>query len=160
MEDILVTGCAVAKNLARMILLDVPHKPGMAARVFAPLAGRNIIVDDIVQSAFTPGSANITFTISRDEIDACKLVLEELRKDIGYGKLIVDDKVAKVSIVGVGMRAHSGVAEKMFSALASAGVNIEMITTSEIKVSTVIPEADADKALRVVHDAFNLGNEG
>ncbi len=159
MEDIVVTGCTVAKNLARLIVLGVPHKPGMAAKVFGPLAKRGVVVDDIVQSAFEPGNANMTFTVAKDDLDATRLVLEELDKEVGFEKIIVDQNVAKVSVVGVGMRSHTGVAERMFRALSTAGINIEMITTSEIKISTLIAEGDADRALRVVHDEFELDKD-
>ncbi|MCG3180983.1 MAG: Aspartate kinase Ask_LysC [Phycisphaerae bacterium] len=160
MEDIVVTGASVAKNLARLILLDVPHKPGMAARIFGALAARNVVVDDIVQSAFAAGSANMTFTVSNEDLDTCQLVLEELRKKIGLGEIVVDPTIAKVSVVGVGMRSHSGVADKMFATLASENINIEMITTSDIKISTLIPQGEADRALRAVHAAFGLHKAG
>ena len=104
MEDIVVTGCTVAKNLARLILLGVPHRPGMAARVFGPLTKRSIIVDDIVQSAFHPGNANMTFTVSKDDLNATRVALDELDKELGFEKIIVDENIAKVSVVGVGMR--------------------------------------------------------
>ncbi|MDD4888952.1 MAG: aspartate kinase [Phycisphaerae bacterium] len=159
MENIVVTGATVAKHLARFILLGVPHRPGMAAKVFEALTRKNIIVDDIVQSAFQPGNAQMTFTVSKDDRNATQVALDELNAEIGFEKIIVDESIAKVSVVGVGMRSHSGVAERMFRALSSAGINIEMITTSEIKISTLIAEAEADKALRVVHEAFELDKE-
>ena len=156
MEDIVVTGCTVAKHLARLILLGVPHRPGMAARVFEALARRNVVVDDIVQSAFQPGNAQMTFTVSKEDLDGCRVTLDELDRDMHFEKIIVDESIAKVSVVGVGMRTHSGVAARMFKAIAAAGVNIEMITTSEIKISALVPEVDADKALRAVHGEFEL----
>ena len=156
MENIVVTGATVAKNLARLILLGVPHKPGMAARIFGALTRKNIIVDDIVQSAFQAGNAAMTFTVAKDDLNATRVVLDALDKDIGFERIVVDENIAKVSVVGLGMRSHSGVAEHMFKALSDLGINIEMITTSEIKISTLIAEADADKALRAVHDAFHL----
>jgi len=159
MENIMVTGATVAKNLARLILLGVPHRPGMAAKIFAGLTKKNIIVDDIVQSAFHPGSASMTFTVSKEDLNATRVALDDLDKEIGFERIIVDENIAKVSVVGVGMRSHSGVAERMFKAISAAGINIEMITTSEIKISTLMAEADADKALRAVHDAFELDKE-
>ena len=156
MESIVVTGATVAKNLARLILLGVPHRPGMAARVFGALTRKNIIVDDIVQSAFHPGSADMTFTVSKEDLDASRVILDELDKELGFERIIVDENIAKVSVVGVGMRTHTGVAQRMFKALSQARINIQNITTSEIKISCIINREQADRALQVVHDAFEL----
>lgn len=157
MEDILVNGVAVDKNQARIGVGNLPDRPGAAAKVFQSLSEAGVLVDMIVQNVGREGRANITFTVPKDDVfkaeKALALALAEFEG--AYAKTIGD--IAKVSVVGLGMRSHSGVAATLFEALAEAGINIEMITTSEIKISVGIKPAQADDAVRVAHGAFNLG---
>jgi aspartate kinase len=158
MEDIVVRGAAVRTDLARVLLVGVQNRPGVAADIFARLASRHVVVDDIIQNVFYEHekSANIGFTIDVDDLDVVKDVCRELVSRYGVQSFEIDDNVAKVSIVGVGMRSHTGVAMKMFRALGEAHVNIENISTSEIVVACIIDRDDADKALQSVHEAFEL----
>jgi aspartate kinase len=158
MEDVVVRGAAVRTDLARVLLVGVPNRPGVAADIFARLASRQVIVDDIIQNVSYEHerSASIGFTIDVDDLDVVKDVCRELVSRYGVQSFEIDDHVAKVSIVGVGMRSHTGVAMKMFRALAEAHVNIENISTSEIVVGCIIDRDDAEKALQAVHEAFEL----
>jgi len=156
MEQIVVSGAAVKKNLAQFILPGLPNKAGVAADIFAYVARHHIVVDDIIQTFDDRGQASIGFTVEHGDLAECKLVVEEIRRQYGLEKVICNDPVAKVSVVGVGMRTHTGVAHKMFGALAQAKININTITTSEIKISCVIDPDQADEALRAVHAAFEL----
>jgi len=156
MEHIVVSGAAVKKNLAQFILHGLPNHPGVASHIFAQLAQHKVVVDDIVQTIDDEGFAYVGFTVEHGDLTECKMVVEEIRKQYGLTKIVCYDPIAKVSVVGVGMRSHTGVAEKMFQALAEAKININTITTSEIKIGCVIDPAQADEALRVVHAAFNL----
>ena len=157
MEDILVNGVAVDKNQARIGVGNLPDRPGAAAKVFQSLSEAGVLVDMIVQNIGSEGRANITFTVPKDDVfkaeKALALALAEFEG--AYAKTIGD--IAKVSVVGLGMRSHSGVAATLFAALAEAGINIDMITTSEIKISVGIKPDQADDAVRVAHGAFNLG---
>jgi aspartate kinase len=155
MEKIVVAGAALKEKLGRVTLYGTPHKPGIAAKVFEVIAKHNIVVDDIIQTIVDAKTATVSFTIDLTDLPDTKKVVDELSKSLKC-KVVYEDHLAKVSIIGGGMRSHSGVAGKMFAALAAAKVNIENITTSEIKVSCLIPGADGKKALRVVHDAFEL----
>ncbi|MDP6545983.1 MAG: aspartate kinase [Phycisphaerae bacterium] len=158
MERIVVSGAALKEKLARVSLSKLPDHPGVVARVFHTIARHDIMVDDIIQTISDDGTASLSFTVELAEFSDAKLVCAKIAKslkcDVSY-----DDSLSKVSVVGVGMRVHTGVAEKMFSALADAKINIENITTSEIKISCMIDRADGKKALRVVHDAFELGGK-
>jgi aspartate kinase len=157
MEDIVVRGVAVDKNQAKVTLVGVPDKPGVAAKVFRALADAAISVDVIVQNVSHDASAPLTdvsFTVDKPDLAKARQVIESVRGDIGFGEVLSDEKIAKLSMVGVGMRSHAGVAAKMFESLAHEGINIGMISTSEIKVSVVIDLAQADQALRAVHQAF------
>jgi aspartate kinase len=158
MEDIVVRGTAVRTDLARVQLVGVQNRPGVAADIFARLASRHVVVDDIIQNVFYEHekSANIGFTIAVDDLDVVKDVCRELVSRYGVQSFEIDDHVAKVSIVGVGMRSHTGVAMKMFRALGESHVNIENISTSEIVVGCIVDRDDADKALQVIHAAFEL----
>ena len=157
MEQILVSGAALKDKLARISLRDVPDTPGIAARVFHTMATNDIVVDDIIQTV-DKGSktASISFTIELSELPDTRVVCDKLAKTLKCD-VVYDKGLAKVSVVGVGMRVHTGVAERMFAALAKAKVNIQNITTSEIKISCLIQESQGLKALRVIHDAFELG---
>ncbi len=158
MEDVVVRGATVRKDLASVLLVGVPNRPGVAADIFARLASRHIIIDDIIQNVYYEHdvTATIGFTVDVDAIDVVKDVCRELVSRYGVQSFEIDEKVARVSVVGVGMRSHSGVATRMFRALADARVNIENITTSEIVVGCIIDRDDAEKALRAVHEAFEL----
>jgi len=159
MEQIVVSGATVKKDLAQLVLVGLPDRPGVAASIFAEVAKHNIVVDDIIQTVDESGSASTSFTVEHGDLAECKLVAEELRKKFDLRQVVCNDPVAKVSVVGVGMRSHTGVAQKMFSALAEAEVNIIAITTSEIKISCIIAPAQAQTALLAVHAAFELDKE-
>ena len=157
MERQLITGIAHDKNEAKVTLTAVPDRPGAVAGIFSPLADANINVDMIVQNvAHSAGSTDVTFTVPGAELARALDVLETARTDIGYEKLIHDTSVAKISVVGVGMRSHAGVAAQMFKALADRGINVLAITTSEIKVSVLIHEDYTELAVRVLHTAYGL----
>ncbi len=156
MEQIVVSGVAVKKELAQFVLNGLPNRPGVAASVFAHVAEHNVAVDDIIQTFDEKGEASISFTVDYGDLAEGKLVVEEIRKQFHLQEVVCRNPVAKVSAVGVGMRSHTGVAKKMFQALAEAQVNINAITTSEIKISCLINPEDAEKAVRVVHAVFEL----
>ena len=157
MEEVVIRGVSLDKNQAKVTLVAVPDQPGVASRVFKALADAVINVDMIVQNV-SHGSGSpatdLSFTVDKPELVKASRVIETLKKDIGYREAISDEKIAKLSIVGVGMRSHSGVAAKMFETLATEGINIEMISTSEIKISVVIELAKGEQAMKAVHKAF------
>ncbi|MCX7886637.1 MAG: aspartate kinase [Verrucomicrobiae bacterium] len=157
MEDVVIRGVAVDKKQAKVTISGVPDTPGVAAKIFKAIADAHINIDVIVQNVSSQGQTDISFTVG--EADAAKAVkvLKPIAEEIGARGVTADGNIAKLSVVGIGMRSHPGVAAKMFEALASVGVNIQMISTSEIKISVIIALADADKAARAVHDAFGLG---
>jgi aspartate kinase len=154
MEHIRVSGVTIKNEEARITIPDVPDKPGIAAELFGALATSDIIVDVIVQSSPSNGKNTISFTVSRKSLKDALPILEKFVKENKTGSLELNDKIAIVSAVGVGMKSHVGVAAQMFKALADNNINIEMITTSEIKISCVIPEAEGKNALRAIHDVF------
>ena len=156
MEQQVVTGIAYARDEAQVAVRRVKDKPGIAAAVFGPLADANISVDMIVQNVSVDGYANITFTVARKDLRQAIEVLQREKDSIGFESLDTSTEVAKVSIVGIGMRSHAGVASKMFRTLAEKGVNIQAITTSEIKISVLIDEAYLELAVRALHSAFDL----
>ncbi len=157
MEDVVVSGVALDKNQAKVVVSDLPDHPGTAAELFNALADADISVDMIVQNIGREGKANMTFTVPRDAINRAEKTVVELFPDEAQGKLFEASDIAKVSVVGVGMRTHTGVAAKLFAALAQAGVNIQLVSTSEIKIAVGIDPKDAEQATRIVHDAFDLG---
>jgi len=159
MEDVLVRGVTVDKNEAKVTVCDVPDKPGEASKLFEGLAKADVNVDMIVQNVSHTGITDISFTVPAAGLIRTKEVVGRIVKKIGAGKVQYNNNIAKVSIVGVGMRSHSGVAAKMFGALAKKKVNINMISTSEIKISCVINKDDAGKAVKAVHSAFGLGKK-
>ncbi|MDM8011596.1 MAG: aspartate kinase [Parasphingorhabdus sp.] len=160
MERQLITGIAHDKNEAKITLTRVPDKPGAVATIFAPLADAAINVDMIIQNVGREkGETDVTFTVPNVDLDRAMQVLEEAKGKIGFNRLIPDTNVAKISVVGVGMKSHAGVAATMFKALAERGVNIQAITTSEIKVSVLIEEDYTELALRVLHTAYGLDAE-
>ncbi len=159
MESVVVTGISQDKNEAKITVLHVSDKPGIAHSIFAPLAEAEIIVDMIIQSASTQGYTDMSFTVPRSDYKRAMQILQELVKQNKATYVTGDQKIAKVSVVGVGMRTHSGVAAKIFKALAEAKINIQMISTSEIKVSVVVNESDMKRAVEVLHKEFGLGRE-
>lgn len=156
MENIIVRGVAVDKNQAKVTIQHVPDRPGVAAKLFQELAAANVNVDMIVQNVSDQGKTDISFTVPRDEVNRTRSTVDGLLESIGAAGATYDVDIAKVSIVGVGMRSHSGVAYRMFEALATNKINVEMISTSEIKISVVIRSAFADQAMQVLHTAFEL----
>jgi aspartate kinase len=158
MEHIVVSGAALKKDLTRVTIKQVPDHPGVAATIFGTIAEANIVVDDIIQNVMDDNTANISFTVEHGDLHDIKPVVDRLVRDMG-GRAApsYQSDLAKVSVVGVGMRTHTGVAQRMFKALADAKVNIQNITTSEIKISCIISKDDANKALQIVHEAFELG---
>jgi aspartate kinase len=158
MEDVVLRGVGLDKSQAKVTIFGVPDKPGVAAGVFSALAEAATNVDMIVQNVSAQGSTDLTFTIARDDLPAAQRVIEAQVKQIGAKGHTAKDGIAKVSVVGIGMRSHTGVAATLFQALAKAGINIQMISTSEIKISVIINEAEGPRAVQVVHDAFKLGD--
>jgi aspartate kinase len=159
MEEAVVTGITHDRSQSKISLLRVPDRPGIAAQVFGAVAARNIVVDMIVQNISRDGYTDISFTVPRGDHARASAALEEIARQVGASGIARDERVAKVSIVGVGMRSHSGVASHMFGALSKEGINIQMISTSEIAVSCVIEEKYAELAVRALHDAFALGRD-
>src|SRR5436305_378150 len=157
MEDVVIRGVSLDKNQAKVTLVAVPDKPGVAARIFKALGEAAIHIDMIVHTARHGAGApatDLSFTMDKAELLKAQKVIEELKSEVGFGDIIATDKIGKLSIVGVGMKSHSGVAGKMFDTLAREGVNIEMISTSEIKISVVIDLAKGEQAMKAVHAAF------
>ena len=158
MEKVLVSGVAYNKNEARITVKRVPDRPGTAARIFEPVFKAGIIVDMIVQNTSEDGSTDLTFTVPKADFQMSMKLVSEVARQIGAEKVVGDENISKVSIVGVGMRNHAGVAQKMFHILAKENINIIMITTSEIKISCIIEEKYTELAVRVLHEAFELEN--
>lgn len=157
MEHIVVSGAALKKDLTRVTIKAVPDRPGIAARIFGDIASANIVVDDIIQTISDDGTANISFTVEHGDLHDIKPVVDRLCSEFGAKTApMYQGDLAKVSVVGVGMRTHTGVAQRMFKALAEAKINIQNITTSEIKISCIILKEEGAKALQIVHDAFEL----
>lgn len=159
MDEVLVSGVSYDRNEAKITLLRVPDRPGLAAQVFGPIAAANIVVDMIIQNASEDGTTDLTFTVPKADHKKALVIVEKMLPDLQAQGVKVDTDIAKVSVVGVGMRTHAGVAAKMFEVLAAEGINIEMISTSEIKISVVIDAKYTELAVRVLHDAF-IGKRG
>lgn len=160
-EQALITGVAHDRSEAKITIVGVPDEPGEAARIFETVALAETNIDMIVQNVSTEGTGrtDISFTLPKSDGAAAMAALQKVQEKVGFKGLLFDDHVGKVSLIGAGMRSHPGVAAKFFAALAEAGVNIEMISTSEIRVSVVCRDTDLDSAVRAVHDAFELGGE-
>ena len=156
MEEVVVSGVTLQKDESKVTIRDVPDKPGMAAQIFRELATRDINVDMIVQNISREGSTDVSFTVVKNDLTGTLRVARSVAHRIGAGEVTTDEGIAKLSIVGIGMRSHSGVAAKMFEAMARERINIEMISTSEIKISCVIRKTHAERAVRVIHKAFGL----
>jgi aspartate kinase len=159
MEEAVVTGITHDRSQAKISLLRVPDRPGIAAQVFGAVAAKNVVVDMIVQNISRDGFTDISFTLPRGDHARARAALEAIARQVGAEGISHDERVAKVSIVGVGMRSHSGVAAQMFTALSGEGINIQMISTSEIAVSCVIEDKYAELAVRALHDTFGLGHQ-
>jgi aspartate kinase len=159
MEKEVVSGVSYDKDQAKITIVHVPDCPGVAAQLFSPLADNNIVIDMIIQNASIDGYTDLTFTVSRKEIKQAHKLIEEAAKKVGADTVEVDENVSKVSIIGVGMISHSGVAAKMFETLAKEGINILMISTSEIKISCVIQAKYTELAVSILHDIFCVPKE-
>jgi len=156
MEKEVLSGVTYDRDQAKITVVSVPDKPGVAARIFTPLSEHNIVVDMIIQNASRAGYTDMTFTVSRKDLQEARRIVEKVVNEIGAERVEIDDNVAKISIIGVGMVSHSGVAAKMFATLAREGINIMMISTSEIKISCVIEAKYTELAVNVLHQAFCL----
>ncbi len=156
MEDVVIRGVSVERKQAKVTLDDVPDIPGVASRIFSALGAANILVDVIVQSASDESATDISFTIHEADLPRTEELLTPVVREIGAKRLISHGGVAKLSVVGIGMRSHSGVAARLFDCLGRGGINIELISTSEIKITVVIPEKDAGRAAQLTHEAFGL----
>ncbi|HHX83128.1 MAG TPA: aspartate kinase [Pseudomonadaceae bacterium] len=156
MEDPVISGIAFTKDETKLSIRGVPDVPGMAFKVFGPISDANIEVDVIVQNVGASGTNDITFTVQHKDAEKAQRILNKIASDIGAEKVEVDKQVAKISLVGVGMRSHAGIASRMFEALSTESINIQLITTSEIKISVVIEEKYLELAVRTLHAAFGL----
>ena len=156
MEDFVVSGATVQKDLAKISLVGVDNKPGNAAKIFAHLAKAKVVVNDIVQTEVSTEKANLSFTIGSSDLKAAKNAAQQIKDQVNCEDIFIRDDIAQISVVGVGMRTHYGVADTMFGALAEAQVNIDSITTSEIRISCIVDETEAEKALETVCTAFEL----
>lgn len=156
MEHVAVSGLSGDRNQAKITIIGVPDRPGIAARVFGPVADANIVVDMIIQNVSQAGLTDISFTLPRGDLKKAMTIVQQVAKDIEAKSLALTESIVKVSLVGVGMRSHSGVAARMFEVLSREGINIMMISTSEIKISCVIDEKYLELAMRALHAAFGL----
>jgi aspartate kinase len=159
-EQQIISGISHSRDEAKITLLNVADRPGVAAAIFGPLAETNINVDMIVQNVSEDGkTTDLTFTVSQGDLAATLDVLERKRDEMGIDAVISDPAVAKISVIGLGMRSHAGVAQTMFTALAEKGINIQVISTSEIKISVLVAEDYTELALRALHTAYGLDDE-
>ena len=159
MEQLLVSGVTHNKDEARITLKKVPDQPGIASKIFSPISEAGIVVDMIIQNTRAGGKTDLTFTVLKTDFYKTMKLVSDVAAEVGAKQVLGDEDIAKVSIIGVGMRAHAGVAKKMFAALAQENINIMMISTSEIKISCVIEEKYTELAVRVLHNAFGLDDE-
>jgi len=156
MEGVVVSGATIQKDMAKVALIGVENSPGSAAKIFTHLAKAKVVVNDIIQTEVSKEKANLSFTTAKGDLDGAREAIEGMKGDVNFDSLFVRQDIAEVSVVGVGMRTHYGVADRMFDALAKAKVNIDSITTSEIRISCIVDEGHAEKALTAVCDAFEL----
>jgi aspartate kinase len=156
LENVVVRGVSVERNQAKVTITNVPDRPGAASAIFIALAEAGVVIDVIVQNVSISGSTDISFTMSKDELEKMGATLDRVVKEIGAGEIAKRDGIAKLSVVGIGMRSHSGVAARLFEALGKGGVNIQMISTSEIKIAVIIDEAKIVEAANLAHEAFGL----
>ena len=160
MEQVVISGIAHNRDEAKLTMKGVPDKPGVAYRILGPIAEANIEVDMIVQNVAADKTTDFTFTVHRNDFKKAWKILDDIAKQLGASEISGDERIAKLSLVGVGMRSHAGIASKMFGALAGEGINIQMISTSEIKISVVIDEKYIELGVRTLHSAFGLENAG
>ena len=157
LEDVVVAGVAHDKNEARVHIVAVEDRPGVSAQIFAAIAEKNVSVDMIIQNVShtsdTPRT-DLSFTVDKPDVEKARAAIEAFKTDVGFDEVAIDEQIGKLSVVGVGMRTHSGVAATMFETLAEEGINIEMISTSEIKISVLVEASRGEQALRAVHEAF------
>jgi aspartate kinase len=156
MEDIVVSGATIQKDLAKISLVSVDNKPGNAAKIFSHLASAKVVVNDIMQTEISPEKANLSFTTSISDLSTANETVEKIKSELNCESIFIRKDIAEISVVGVGMRTHYGVADTMFGALARAKINIDSITTSEIRISCIVDEGQAEKALEAVCIAFKL----
>ncbi len=159
MEQALISGIAFNRDEAKLTILGVPDKPGVAHGILGPVGDANIEIDMIIQNIGADGTTDFTFTVHRNDFEAAKAVLNKVSNEQGAREVVGDDKIVKISLVGVGMRSHAGIASKMFKALAEDGININMISTSEIKISVVVDEKYLELGVRTLHSAFGLAEK-
>lgn len=159
LEGFVVAGVAINETEAKITVRDVPDRPGVAGFIFTRLAEKNINVDMIIQSSPQQGKNTISFTVGEKDLPQVAEVMEKIKAELSIGQISYDPDMAKVSIVGAGMQSHPGVAAKMFTSLGQAGINIEMISTSEIKISCAVKKKEGRKAVKVLHRAFELNQE-
>jgi aspartate kinase len=159
MENVVVRGVSIEKNQAKVTIRQVPDRPGTAARIFSALAGANLSVDMIVQSDSVGDTNDISFTLNKDDLVKTKKALEAVISEIAAKEIVTEEGIAKLSIVGIGMRSHSGVAAKLFEAMSAGGINIQMISTSEIKTAVIIDETKINEAALLAHEAFGLSGK-
>jgi aspartate kinase len=156
MERRMVTGVSYDRNEAKVAVREVPDRPGIAGKIFGPVSEANINVDMIVQNVSSAGTTDLTFTVPKAELKKSLAIIEKVAKEIGAKQVESSEGIAKVSVIGIGMRSHAGIASKMFSTLAKENINIQMISTSEIKISIIIDDKYTELAVRVLHDIFEL----
>ena len=156
MEDALISGVAHTNDEAKLTIRKVPDIPGIAAKIIEPISAQGIEVDIIIQNVSEDKTTDFTFTVKREKAFEAKKILTDLSEEFGGGEIELNEDISKVSLVGVGMKSHAGVAATMFKTLAENKINIEMISTSEIKISVIVKEDSAHKAVKSLHDAFNL----
>jgi aspartate kinase len=156
MEGVVVSGATIQKDMAKIGLVGVDNVPGNAAKIFAHLAKHKVVVNDIIQTEISPEKANLSFMIEISDLEAAKKAVAQIKEEVNYQEIFIREDIAEVSVIGVGMRTHYGVAEKMFGALAEAKVNIDSITTSEIRISCAVDEDQAERALEAVCNVFEL----
>ena len=156
MEEVVVSGATIQKDMAKIGLNNIDHRPGNAARIFSKLADAHVLINDIIQTEVSPQKATLSFTIGASDLKAAKKAVESIKNEVGCENIFIRDDIAEISVIGVGMRSHYGIADKMFTALAKAKVNIDSITTSEIRISCVVDKKDAEKALIAVCRVFEL----
>jgi len=156
MEEVVVSGVSIDENEAKVSVRKLPDQPGIAAKIFGPVADSGVNVDMIVQNLSEDGYTDITFTCPQGDLNQARKIIESIHKETNYARLDADSDIAKVSVIGVGMRSHSGVAAKVFKTLSSKGINIEMISTSEIRISVVVRKDKGKDAVRALHEAFEL----
>jgi aspartate kinase len=159
MENVVVRGVSIEKNQAKVTIRQVPDRPGTAAKIFGALAGAVLSVDMIVQSDSVGDTNDISFTLNKDDLPKAKKALESALKEIAAKEITTEEGIAKLSVVGIGMRSHSGVAAKLFEAMSAGGINIQMISTSEIKVAVIIEESKINEAAVLAHEAFGLSGK-